>query len=181
MTTKRGKKVEPKVARLKFTSFDIQQIAVRNLFRCGVEFIVPNINTGYGEADLFSLRRSGYAEEFEIKVSRSDFFADKKKTHKHHSYGLAFNGGTPVCDGIKRMPNRFSFIVPEYLNITEKDVPEYAGLYIVSNKGRFDCAKSPPVIHKNKNEWCKKAVKSIGYKYLLCMGFFKVPKVLEHD
>jgi len=160
--------------KIKFTAFDVQRAVIQRFFWKGVEFIAPNINTGFGEADLFMLRRSGYAEEFEIKVSRSDFFADRKKRYKHRTYALVLSGGIPEWGAISRVPNRFSFVVPEYLGITEKDVPEHAGLYLVSNMGRIDCClKLPPLLHKNKNDWAMKAARSIGYKYLKLAGFFE--------
>lgn len=40
------------------------------------EFIVPNINFGWGEADYFFVSKSGYGTEVEIKVSIQDLRAD---------------------------------------------------------------------------------------------------------
>lgn len=57
------------------------------------------------EADLFSVTSSGYTYEIEVKISRSDFFADFKKT-KHHffksyktGYGIMNLGETWICEG----------------------------------------------------------------------------------
>ena len=35
------------------------------------------------ESDFFVQKQNGYSYEFEVKISRSDFFADKKKVSKH--------------------------------------------------------------------------------------------------
>mgnify|MGYP001800937776 CR=1 FL=1 len=42
------------------------------------------------EADLLSLTRANLLHEFEVKVSRADFLADKKKVWKHQQIGMAF-------------------------------------------------------------------------------------------
>ena len=43
--------------------------------------ILPNVSIDDGsEMDLFCIRNSGYCEEFEIKLTASDFKADFKKT-----------------------------------------------------------------------------------------------------
>lgn len=44
------------------------------------EILIPNCYTQHdNEADLFAVRRSGLCDEFEIKVTRADFFNDSKK------------------------------------------------------------------------------------------------------
>jgi hypothetical protein len=45
------------------------------------EMVAPNIYIDQNnEMDLMGLRRSGYIDEIEIKLSKSDFQADFKKT-----------------------------------------------------------------------------------------------------
>ena len=57
----------------------------RNLWRYfyKYEFQLENSYVFDWESDFFCVSRSGYAYELEVKVSRSDFFADFKKQEKH--------------------------------------------------------------------------------------------------
>ncbi len=63
------------------------ELAVATLFGIRQNVIVPNISWGLGlhECDLLILRKSGYAVEVEIKVSKADLKKDLTKTHKHKS------------------------------------------------------------------------------------------------
>ena len=70
----------------------------------GRNIVVDNAYVGTCEMDICSIKPSGYWEEIEIKVSKSDFLADFKKTEDIkrygpwlHEYGVAngvFYGGT---------------------------------------------------------------------------------------
>ena len=88
---------------------------VRNL-------IVTNCSYGLDlcyEADIVCLGAS-YATEIEIKVSRSDLLADKKKKPQAHNSNLF---------------KFFYFAVPEKLEeIALKEIPERAGLYVIRKK-----------------------------------------------
>jgi hypothetical protein len=103
----------------KLHSGDIEIMIARHL-NPRLNLIVPNVSWGLGsyEKDLLVLTPNGYAWEIEIKVSKSDLIADKKKTHGHYS----------------NLIKRLYFAVPEYL---EKDallhIPERAGLFIITN------------------------------------------------
>ncbi|MEE9408203.1 MAG: hypothetical protein V3V28_09025 [Polaribacter sp.] len=44
------------------------------------------------ESDFFSITKTGFAHEIEIKISRSDFLADFKKINKHESLNQIFKG-----------------------------------------------------------------------------------------
>lgn len=82
--------------------------------------VFPNTYLGRFEADIFELTKSGYSYEYEVKISRSDFFAEKKKIGKSKC----------ITDG-KRC-NYFYYLVPKGL-IMPDEVPEYAGLIYVNN------------------------------------------------
>ena len=71
---------------MKVTEKTVQNALYRYLQRSGVWPIFPNMDclTGY-EADILTITRSGYAHEYEIKLSLSDFKAYQKKRHKHAS------------------------------------------------------------------------------------------------
>ena len=71
--------------------------------RKGIPNLWPNTDkiTGY-EADLLAVTKAGYAYEYEIKRSLSDFRADKKKLEKHASLSgigmtkIAINRGMEI-------------------------------------------------------------------------------------
>jgi hypothetical protein len=67
-------------------SIEVEE-AVARMFGIRQNIIVPNISWGMGlhECDLLIIRKSGYAVEVEIKVSRWDLRKDLKKTHGHQS------------------------------------------------------------------------------------------------
>lgn len=168
------------------------------------------------ESDFFSVTASGYAQEIEVKVSRSDFKADFKKG-KHKSFEQIFSGqkyvvkkgyvtwkvkepimmnfigedgkgvleedkygrkrvkkvpsgkfreyismGKPdknfesvaISTGIRIfkpiLPNKFWFAVPENL-ISIDEIPDYAGLYYITERGKLKIIKRAPFIHKEKH------------------------------
>lgn len=73
----------------------------------------------YHECDVLAVTRSGYATEYEIKRTRSDFFADfKKPKHREMKKG---SGGKI---------SRFYYVCPKGM-IKLDEVPEYAGLIYV--------------------------------------------------
>lgn len=75
--------------------------------------------------DIFCVRKTSfYVEEIEIKISRSDFLADFRKTiGRHRMKHEELQRGNLVA-------NYFSFLVPaELLPKIEDDIPEYAGIY----------------------------------------------------
>lgn len=100
-------------------SLDIE-IAVMRYFGVRRNLIVPNVSwgiSGLHECDLLVLSPHGYATEIEIKISKSDLLADKKKKHGHRHNHIA----------------RLFFAVPEILkDFALEHIPERAGLFTVS-------------------------------------------------
>lgn len=94
-------------------------------------------------ADFFSFLWSGYCQEVEIKLSRSDFKADFKKP-KHE----AIKQGK-----FKGVANRFYYAVPNGL-IKENEIPDYAGLIYVSEFGSLNVIKKAPLLHRLKFDKC---------------------------
>ena len=80
--------------------------------------------------------------EFEVKISRSDFFADKKKGTRW--------GGKSKFEFYQyeqqKAPNYFHYICPENL-IAESEIPAFAGLYYYSEEEGIYLVKSPKRIH----------------------------------
>jgi hypothetical protein len=93
------------------------EVAVATYFQPRQHFvIIPNAAWGLGfrhELDLLIVRKSGYAIEVEIKVSRSDLKRDVLKRHGHQS----------------RYIKELYFAVPEKLVEAAKEfAPERAGI-----------------------------------------------------
>ena len=59
----------------------VMEIALARFINPRVNLVVPNVSWGFfnHECDLISISKSGFATEYEIKVSKSDLKADKKK------------------------------------------------------------------------------------------------------
>lgn len=86
------------------------------------------------ETDLFTIRNS-LCYEFEIKVTRSDFFSDRRKINKQSSLLAG------MC-----VPNLFYYVVPEKM-IKVDEVPKWAGLMYVSKWGVIVTHKRAPKLH----------------------------------
>lgn len=96
------------------------------------------------EADLFSVTATPYSYEIEVKVSRSDFFADFKKV-KHELF-KTYKSMPPLTH--KQAPNKYMFACPVGL-ISLTEVPEYAGLIYVMDNGEARLMKKAPFLHKD--------------------------------
>ena len=105
------------------------EIAVAKYFNYRKHLIVPNISWGLmnHECDLLILSKSGYATEVEIKISKSDLVADKKKQHKHES----------------TMVKYLYFAIPSKMEKDIEHIPEHAGIIIVYNSGHCSVLRNP--------------------------------------
>lgn len=114
---------------------------------------------GFFEADVFAINKTGYMTEYEIKISRGDFFADlKHKDYKHRN--LRDINAVSVYDEWKNgnktggtvehinIPNRFYYACPVGL-IKKEEVPEYAGLVYVDGEKIIEI-KPANLLHKTK-------------------------------
>lgn len=106
------------------------EIALAKHFNFRQNLIVPNVSWGLymnqsvlHECDLLILTGSNYLWEVEIKVSKADLKADKKKIHGHYNRNI----------------KRLYFAIPEYLEDSIEHIPERAGIISVKNNGRFFC------------------------------------------
>lgn len=133
-------------------------------------YCMPNVYVFANESDLLTVTKAGYTDEYEIKLSRSDFMADKRK-HRYESYhhvspwhGLQYSrrqdDGTQLhWTGIRprkienNFPNRFWYVVPEGL-VTADEVPAYAGLMYITQAGQMmqfcKKIKNAPKLHGKK-------------------------------
>lgn len=119
------------------------EIAV--MYYCDIRrnIVVPNVSFGITrrkddngrrmyealhECDVLKLTPSGYATEYEIKISKSDFKADLKKKHGHNS----------------KFIKQLYYVVPyEMLEFAKENLPENSGLYYVKNKRMYSAVKAP--------------------------------------
>lgn len=118
------------------------QDIIRVLNRCYLSnhrYLTNNLYLFGWESDYAACTKAGYWYEVEVKISRADFFNDFKKQKKHE----ILSGKRP---GLR--PNYFTYAVPEGL-IQPEEIPEYAGLIFISEKGAhyYSSGKPTPRIH----------------------------------
>ena len=142
------------------TSNEIADIIINDLVRRNFPiFLTSFYGHGIAEADVFAINRNGYIYEFEIKRSRSDFFADfrnKPAKHRDMQSGDAIKIYDKWVKGkrtedkyeIIKLPNRYFFVCEDGL-LTLSDIPKYAGLIHIRN-GQLYEIKNAPLLHKNK-------------------------------
>jgi hypothetical protein len=121
------------------TGRDIIRSMVRVRWREG--FCLPNYTPDqWWECDVFEITKAGYFREYEVKVSRSDFFADAKKEVERWPNGWA-PGATKVVErkhdllaaGSARGPSLFFYVTPAGL-LQPHELPVWAGLIEVSQR-----------------------------------------------
>lgn len=89
------------------------------------------------ECDIFELTPSGYFREYEAKTTRSDFFADARKSRKIKRINKMENKHELLAGRDPRGPVQFWFVTPVGL-VQPEEVPEWAGLIEVKDTGRSD-------------------------------------------
>jgi hypothetical protein len=127
--------------------------------------------SNWWECDVYEITDSGYAREYEIKLSVSDFKADADKWDRKHTR----NKHCLLESADEQCPKHFYFVVPESL-ISVAEVPVWAGLiYVIDNHpgslfgtvySRFclSTVKEAPVINAKKvSDKQINAVKETGY------------------
>lgn len=92
--------------------------------------------TFLSEMDVCSISPSNMVYEFEVKISRSDFLADKKKSKW---------SAAPIE---KYYPNYFSYCCPTDL-INASEIQDFAGLYYFES-GEISEIKKPKNLHRNE-------------------------------
>lgn len=142
----------------KITALDIQ-IALWNELRTSRELIMHNYTPRkWFECDVMAVTKAGYLEEYEIKLSASDFKADTKKCFRDGYLRGERIGGKNKHQELQNKspdgPSRFWFVVSH--NIVDKiEIPEWAGLKVAYNfnkKGNLYLKelKKAPKLHTNK-------------------------------
>lgn len=119
------------------TGRDIIRSMVRMRWREG--FCLPNYTPGHWwECDVFEITKAGYFREYEVKVSRGDFFADAKKVRERWPDGwspgaqkVTENKHDLLAAGSTRGPSAFYYVTPAGL-LQPHEVPVWAGLIEVA-------------------------------------------------
>jgi len=139
----------------------IQYALYHYLLRRGHKIIVPNVSWSYlaWEADIVSITKANYMNEFEVKTSKSDFERDfaKRKHSQFRNPRMA-----------RRIPNYFWYVAP--IKAFPLCVPDYAGLIEVTKSRSglsLEQIKKPKLIHKNKmvQDGIDAILKTIMFKY----------------
>jgi hypothetical protein len=116
------------------------QNAISLYFDIFLNIIVDNLNSIVGhECDILILNnKTNYAQEVEIKISKSDLKRDESKHHHHYS------------NMIRKLWFAFPIIMdkPDIFDL----VPINAGIIIVNEKG-FITIRRDAIINKNARKW----------------------------
>lgn len=114
------------------------QLAIIRETRTAIVAAAPNYTpAGWWECDLWAVSKAGYATEYEIKLSASDFKADAQKSRRDWKSRSTLSKHDLLAKGDERGPSRFFYVVPA--NIEEEIaplVPSWAGLATVYHNSR---------------------------------------------
>lgn len=112
------------------------------------EIMIPNFFCFMYEMDMFKLMaKTQFVIEYEVKISRADYFNDFKKCFGQYQKPPVYKHQS-LAEG--RGANRFFFVVPQDL-ISVKEVPHYAGLMYYED-GKITTVKPAPLLHQRKFE-----------------------------
>jgi hypothetical protein len=147
------------------------------------EIMIPNFyHHGY-EMDVFKLTKKQLVVEYEVKISRADFFNDFKKFHT--DYGLFDEVKLEFMEKrdlykhdllvAGRAASSFFFVVPEGL-VSKNEVPKHCGLMYFQLSGTmqpegylsdFDklyTERPAPILHKRQFTDYQQLAKSLSWR-----------------
>ena len=122
------------------TAAEIGTALIRDRWRRN--FCLPTYTPiGWWECDIFEVTAAGVFREYEIKLSRADFFADRRKEQPGKYLGRDPETRQPLrgpagvkhdllARGYPRGPQRFWFVAPEGI-LAVADMPLWAGLIVL--------------------------------------------------
>lgn len=106
--------------------------------------MIPNCYTLLeNECDILAIKKSGYTDEFEIKISRQDFLKDSDKKVRFKSPNGSYSEWIDKQEAYSKgiMPtNCFWYVAPEGL-ILPSELPKHAGLMVVNKYGSLQTMK----------------------------------------
>lgn len=125
------------------TEKEVQAIVGKDRVLAGHMIVCENVrHLISGQQDVISVNKNRHLIEYEIKLSRGDFFRDKNKAKK-----IFYDHPEVYAD---KIPNQFYYVVPESM-ITVDELPRYAGLYYII-EGQLWLHKKAPLIHSVKHD-----------------------------
>lgn len=130
----------------KLKSYEISDI-IHQKYINNCKYKVPNAYIFKWESDFFIQKDNGYCYEFEIKVSKADFKKDFEKSDKHEVLKNGFFINYRNEQITRKRPNKFYYVAPIGI-IDIKDVPKYAGLMVINDKGFLETIKEAPFCTK---------------------------------
>lgn len=158
----------------KLTQYNIQKALMQDNDRDLA--IVNHYPYNWFECDFLKITNSGYMYEYEIKLSRSDYNADKRKKQYDNKKQDYVTKHDKLRNGDTNGPSKFFFVVPTDM-IKVDEVPEFAGLIYASTSieghssylmVRLTVVKEAPRLHKTKWDMSRiwKLAKAYQYRYL---------------
>lgn|GEM_PF-1914162 len=151
---------------------DITEALIRERYRRS--FVLPHFTPkDWWECDLYELTEAGYFREFEVKISRADFFADAKKYEQvwPRPYGappVFLNKHDLLNQKSTRGPVQFFFVTPPDL-VRMNEVPDWAGLIEMDGKGpghrlyERERMKAPRLHNQKPDPAIEKQARSVCY------------------
>lgn len=146
------------------TTKEIQKAIGKACVLDGHPFVCENIRhlSGFSEMDVCSISKTGMIHQYEVKVSRADFNAQKRKQHfKDLLYFLdpQFKTLRSVNETVThlRHPNYFSFVCTNGLIKLEEIHEKFGLFYAYENNGvqRIEMVQYPKRLHLKKLELFK--------------------------
>lgn len=155
--------------------------------RSASDLIIPRYTPrNWWECDVWRLTKSQYVDEFEIKLSVSDFKADAEKEKswapQWQEDVMRFQPRPPrnkheILATTEEGPNRFWFVVPESL-LEKIEVPAWAGVMIFSGSGHPWIKRQAPKRHTRKWDGNRaKLLETFYHRY--CNHEFKAPEFID--
>lgn len=142
-----------------------QTVLYDYLERRGLKLACPNYTPhGWWECDLFAVTPADMFVEYEIKVSRADFFNDQEKKPQDWNSRMKEARGMENPTKHTRLerkdplgPSRFFFVTPEGM-LKDEEIPAWAGLVEIQKVGseqwgyqwRAKERKKAPQLHREK-------------------------------
>lgn len=132
------------------------QLAIYWRFNSGI--LIPNWTPPkWWECDVARIMPSGRWHEYEIKLSKSDFLADRNKLATH---GLGRDKHSKIKHlelyaASEKGPNNFWYVMPESV-ADQVEIPQFAGLILVheyQNRICINVKKDAPLLHKAKADF----------------------------
>ena len=136
------------------TARDIQRCLIRERYRRS--FVIPNYTPrGWFECDIFECTKAGFFREFEIKLTRSDFKTDAKKSRRHYDaqWQATHNKKHDLLyQRDVRGPKQFYYVTPVGL-LAHEEIPDWAGLIELHDADGRLYEQQPvmaPILHRQR-------------------------------